>query len=199
MKWYDVMAMAAAAGSFAAMAAADLPALLSGGAAVGIYIGLSMLLKPKEKIGDVDLQLIPDGEKLKEEFANAQDDLNHLSKCASQCDSPQIQAGIKALVKTGRGIIRYLEQNVGQVPKARRFLNYYLDTAVEITDKYLKMQKRDLPGASLSKVTSQTLEALTYLKKAFDSQYEHLMDGEVMDMESDVEVLKQIMDMDDIK
>lgn len=199
MRWYDLVSMLAGAGAFAGMTAASMPIPLSGGAAVGLYLALSMLLKPREKIGDTDISAIPDGEKRKADLENAGQDLEHLEKCAPDCKSPEVRQGVRDLVRTGKGIVSYLAQNPEQVPKARRFLNYYLDTAAGLVDKYLKMQKRNAPEASMEKITRQTLEGIVYLKKAFDSQYEGLMSGEVLDMEADVETLKQIMNLDDIR
>ncbi|MGI6051510.1 MAG: 5-bromo-4-chloroindolyl phosphate hydrolysis family protein [Bilifractor sp.] len=173
---------------------------------VGLYFTCSMILKPRKRIGGVDVENMQNGEQLEATFEDAENDLVSLKKSAETIrnhsasgtnylyaeDMRAIARGTEDLVVTGKNIIHYLENHVDRIPQARRFLNYYLDTAVDILNKYTTLQSADIPSNEMRSVTQQTRSAVDTLHGAFGRQYSRLVSGEVMDIEVDVSVLKNM-------
>lgn len=166
--------------------------------AVGLYFAFSYLLKPKEKIGSVDIDSIQNGEKLKGEFDNAKDDIEKIGAYGRDSGDFDIEKGTIALSKTGNDIMTYLSEHIDRVPKAKRFLNYYLDTAVEILKKYASLKKNNAPADEMERVTGETKEAIKTLYAAFNDQYKRLLAGDVMDIETDIKVLRDSSKMDGV-
>jgi 5-bromo-4-chloroindolyl phosphate hydrolysis protein len=60
-------------------------------------------------------------------------------------------------------------------------------------EKYQKLISSKVKGESVEKAKTDIVSGLTVLTRAFDQQYERLMQGEIMDITTDVKVLKQTL------
>lgn len=167
--------------------------------AVGIYFALGFLLRPRKKIGNVDLDSIAGGEQIGAALENARSDLKEIQRAGIHSSSATIREGSSELVRTGTNIIRYLEANVDRIPSAQHFLNYYLDTAVEILKKYTELEGSGAPGKEMAELTGQTEQAIGALNTAFENQYSRLLQGEIMDIEGDIDLLKKTVEMENTK
>ncbi len=132
------------------------------------------------------------------ELTNARGYIEQIRRLGENAGIPSITEGARALVRTGRDIMTYLSENVDRIPQARRFLNYYLDTAVQILKKYTSLKKNHAPQPQMQKVTQETVQAVETLKQAFEDQYQKLLSGDVMDIETDIEVLRNASKMDGV-
>lgn len=167
--------------------------------AILLYFGLSFFLKPKEKIGTIDIDTLANGEQLKGQFDNAKEDIAQIQRMGLASGVQEISVGANQLARTGTNIITYLSEHIDRVPKARQFLNYYLDTAVSILQKYASLIKNNAPTDEMKRVTAETISAVKTLQSAFDDQYKKLLDGDVMDIESSIKVLHDMTKMDGVK
>ncbi len=59
--------------------------------------------------------------------------------------------------------------------------------------KYQKLIFSRVRGESVEKAKTDIVSGLTILTRAFDQQYERLMQGEIMDITTDVKVLEQTL------
>ena len=97
------------------------------------------------------------------------------------------------LTKTGRKILAYLTEHPERITGARRFADYYLDTAAHLVDKYMDLQNNGLTETAGSDITAQTVEGLKMLNTAFENQLNRLLDGDRMEIETEIRVLKEAM------
>lgn len=217
MKISDIVSMLIAAGVFFGLLfGLGWNGIVAAGLAVGVYFAFSLILKPRRRIGGVDVENIRGGEQIEAKLDNARGDLKDISRAGqmlrSYADkndtradafSRNVLSGIRGiadgsgkLAETGGSIIQYLEKHADQIPQAHRFLDYYLDAAVEILGKYSELLAGNMPDAELARVTGQTESAVRTLNEAFSTQYSRLLQGEVMDMEVNIDVLKNMADSD---
>ena len=112
--------------------------------------------------------------------------------------SPEIRQGAFKLAQTGENIIACLEKDVDKISVARRFLNYYLDTAVDILNKYCELQQSRAPRKEMEALTQKSIQALNMLNEAFERQHSRLIQGDLMDIESDIELLKKTLKMEEL-
>ena len=138
--------------------------------AVGIYFALSLLLRPRKKIGGVDVELLSGGEAISAQLEDARKDLRDIRRSAETAVSPEIRQGAFKLAQTGENIIACLEKDVDKISVARRFLNYYLDTAVDILNKYCELQQSRAPRKEMEALTQKSIQALNMLNEAFERQ-----------------------------
>lgn len=154
------------------------------------YMGVYMATKPQLKIGSVKLAE-DNGEEMKQLMQDAFEDLEVLDKGAKSLQDPQIKQLSAGLYRSGVAIFEHLQENPDKIPLARRFINYYLETASGLVSKYDKISRSKVKGDSISKARTHVVQGLEVLTDAFDKQFEHLMQGEIMDITTDVKVLQQ--------
>ena len=88
-------------------------------------------------------------------------------------------------------------ENPTKINLARRFFTYYLDTAAKLLRRYVDLQNTKLHAEKVTTILQKTAEALPVLNSAFEKQFTHLMEGELLDVEVDIELLKNALEMED--
>ena len=75
--------------------------------------------------------------------------------------------------------------------------NYYLDMAAKLLSRYIKFQNTGVKSPEVLEILEKTAKALPVLNTAFEKQFTHLMEGELLDVEVDIELLKNALEMED--
>ena len=60
----------------------------------------------------------------------------------------------------------------------------------------MDFQNTGLHSAEVTDILQKTAEALPVLNSAFEKQFTHLMQGELLDVEADIELLKSTLKME---
>ncbi|MDI9471581.1 MAG: hypothetical protein GX260_01715 [Tissierellia bacterium] len=159
---------------------------------IAVYVGVYMVSKPVIKIGSLKLSDVK-GEEMKSLMKDAYEDLEVLETTGRKIQDNSVRELALQLYQSGISIFEHLQKNPDKIGLARRFINYYLDTAASLLIKYQKLIISRVKGESVEKAKADILNGLTVLTKAFDQQYERLMQGEIMDITTDVKVLEQTL------
>ena len=85
------------------------------------------------------------------------------------------------------------------LPKIRRFLNYYLPTTEKLANKYLFVIAQDTDGANIAETTAHVEEALRTVRSAFDAQLDALFADDALDISTDITVLETLLARDNLK
>ncbi len=166
------------------------PFLIAAGLAAGTYAGVFLYAKPQIKIGSIKVDRIADKSEFKRLLLEAKQDLDLLRTATKQISNLPLRHQSQQLYRSGVRILEYLEKNPDRIPAARRFLGYYLTTAVDILRKYIPFQKSGLKTDEVKQVTDATKKALPVLLEAFEAQFTTLMQNDILDIESDIKVLE---------
>lgn len=166
---------------------------------IGVYFGVFFLTKPVRKIAGIDVEDLPGGEEIQDLFDEARSDLNDIKKATASITEPDVRANAEKLYDTGKKILEYLNENPGKVKLARRFFTYYLDTASRLLTRYVDFSKTGLRSGEVTGILEKTEESLPLLNSAFEKQFANLMEGELLDVESDIELLRTTLKMEDGK
>lgn len=86
-----------------------------------------------------------------------------------------------------------------KIPAARRFIDYYQDTASALLAKYVELESAGLTEGQTQGLTENMKRAAAALTEAFQKQLGKMVENEVTDMEADVAVLEQVMRMEGLK
>ncbi len=159
---------------------------------IAVYAGVYMISKPVIKIGSLKLSDAK-GEEMKSLMRDAYEDLEILDKTGKKIQDDSVRRLALELYLSGISIFEHLQKNPEKIGLARRFINYYLDTAAGLLEKYQKLVSSRVRGESVERAKSDIVSGLTVLTRAFDQQYERLMQGEIMDITTDVRVLEQAL------
>lgn len=157
---------------------------------IGVYFGVYMISKPQLKIGNISIAKAK-SEDLKQLMEEGYNNLRKLEQGSTQIKDEEIQGLSKNLYFRGVDIYEHLQSNPDKIPVARKFLNYYLETAAGLVTKYEKLSDSKAKGDSIKRAEKEVKEGLLVLEKAFDKEFEHMMQGDIMDIELDVKVLEQ--------
>ena len=175
------------------------PILIAAALSIGVYAGVYLITRPKLKIGNIWLDSLKDGEEMRQLFLEAKDDVVAIGNAGKKVSNETIKQQSAQLYDTSNRILDYLEKNPNSISDARRFLNYYLNTARDILEKYLAFQKTDIKTDEIQKVTASTERAMTILNQAFNTQFTHLMENDIMDIEADIKLLETNLKMEGFK
>ena len=163
---------------------------------VGMYFGSYYLLKPRTKIGRIEIEAMKDGIGSYELMEEAKKDIRSMEKLMPGIGESSVAESVRGLTETGRKILAYLTDHPDKIASAHRFADYYLDMAAKLVEKYLELQKADIREGSVGNIMQQTGDALKSLNRAFQKQLTRLMEGELMDVEADIKVLNETLKME---
>lgn len=181
-------------------AGAKLSPIISAILSVALYFGLYYLLKPTRRIGKVTADELRGGENSITMMEEARKDLDSMKRHQKEIKDPQAAESAKALSEIGGKILAYLTEHPKKIADAHRFATYYLDMAEKLEGKFVELEKSGLAHTTLEGSDQSMLEetrgALGALETAFDRQYQRLAEGELMQVEADIQTLHRIIDME---
>lgn len=174
------------------------PLLISAVLALGLYFGFWFLFKPTQKIAGRDIALIAGGEEMKAMLDEGERDLQSLKTAVSQIQKTEVRRNGEELVSQGEKLLACLRENPDKIRQARRFFTYYLETSQRILNKYIGLQNTGLDTDEVREAESRAEKAIPLLTAAFQKQYSALLQGEMLDMEADIDVLDHMLRMDEV-
>ena len=164
--------------------------------AAGLYFGLFFLLKPARRTSGVDVESLPGGEELRALLEEARRDIQRMRKAEARIADPLVRADALRLRGTGERILDHLRKNPDKIHSAHRFLGYYLDTAGNLLERYAEFSETGLETPEVQAIRERTAKALPVLRTAFEKQFTRLMQGELLDVEADIELLKKTLTLE---
>ena len=162
----------------------------------GVYVGLYMLLKPNIKIAGIDVEAMPGGEEMQKLLDDAQEDIDDIYEAIGSIENDSVKMDAKTMYDTGMNILSYLKENPEKIKTARRFFTYYLDTAAKLLKRYVDFQDTGLRSEEVMEILGKTADSIPVMNKAFERQFTHLMEGELLDVEADIELLNSTLKME---
>ena len=161
-----------------------------------LYFGLGLILKPRKKIGGIDVEKIQGGEELQKLLEEARNDLKQISRAAREITNIKAKEDAEALEAGGRRILSYLEENPEKISMARRFFTYYLDTADGLLERYIQLHETGLRTPEVTETLRKTAGTFPVLNEVFEKQFTRLMEGELMDVEAEISLLENTLKME---
>lgn len=153
-------------------------------------------LDPTRSVGRVKVDFAKYDAEKRHILQEASADLRNIDTVLKQIQSPDIRTRGRRVYETGNRIIEYVTKYPEKITIARRFFNYYLETASSILVKYLDIQKTRIQTQEIRQLGERTTQALEILETAFEKQFGKLMVDEIMDIESDINLLETTLKME---
>ncbi len=104
-----------------------------------------------------------------------------------------VSAKLTRLEKMSSSILRYVELHPEKLPEIRRFMNYYMPTALKLAATYQEYYQHPLMGDAVERTKADIENALDTLGQAFANLLEDLVEDDAMDVATDITVLKTIL------
>ena len=197
-KWKEIVSIAVSAILALVLFAALLVGLgwnmlLCMGLSLVSYAGFLLVLRPVRRIGRIDIEKLGNGEVLHERLQEAGRDYRRMREAADRIQAPGLRQSASELIDIAGNILKFLTDNPRKIPSARRYIDYYQETAANVLENYVELQDTRLLTDESEKIFQNTAEAVLTLKDAFRMQFQKLMQNELMDMEADLILLRQTL------
>ena len=101
------------------------------------------------------------------------------------------------LHRTAAGLLAYLEKHPDRIDMARRFIDYYQDTASSLLARYVELQNSGLDTPEIQKLKEDVKKATAALNKAFEQQFARIMSSEILDMDVEIRTIESMMKMEE--
>ena len=145
------------------------------GALLGCYLVYGFDLGGK-RIGKGDV-----GAALSEAYVK----LDRIEAAARQISSPEFSARMARIVEWAEKILDRIAEDPGDLRRARKFLNVYLDGVHEVTEKYARTH----PNTGSVELEDNFRTLLADMEQVSEEQYQRLIDDDVVDLDVQIEVL----------
>jgi len=110
--------------------------------------------------------------------------------------SNEVAARIRDICKVGVEIFDYIKKNPGKVNKVRQFTSYYLDATKKIIEQYVELSGRRDRTPEIEQALQKVEGMLDLIKHTFDRQMANLLEDNLLDINTELTVLKNTMKME---
>jgi 5-bromo-4-chloroindolyl phosphate hydrolysis protein len=103
---------------------------------------------------------------------------------------------VRGICKAAQDIIENFRKDPKDIKRARQFVNYYLDSTVKIVTRYVELSNKQVITPDTEKSLKKVEELMQSVKLSFEKQLEMLLEDDLMDLDTEVEVLKKTLKME---
>ncbi len=122
--------------------------------------------------------------------------LRQISNTTRMIQSNEVAAKIRGICKVGVDIFDYIKKNPGKINKVRQFNNYYLDATKKIIGQYVELSGRPDRTPEIEQAIQKVEGMLDLIRQTFDRQMANLLEDNLLDINTELTVLKNTMKME---
>ncbi|MDR1816170.1 MAG: 5-bromo-4-chloroindolyl phosphate hydrolysis family protein [Clostridiales Family XIII bacterium] len=108
----------------------------------------------------------------------------------------EISARLSKLETTMKRIFAQIEKQPERLPETRRLMNYHLPTTLKLVEKYCQYDGLEFQPDNVKKAKQEIETALDTADLAFTNLLEQLFHEDTLDVTTDAEVLKQMLEQE---
>lgn len=161
---------------------------------MAIYLAATAFMPPKTVLVSAPQKPFDTGEEqLDQALEQARDQLRQLVALNAQIPGQGISSQISRMERAGGAILDEVAKQPAKARQIRRFLNYYLPTAVKVISSYAHMAETGAAGQNAQTLKSDVEQNAQTIAAAFEKQLDSLFASEMLDITSDLDVLEHMM------
>jgi 5-bromo-4-chloroindolyl phosphate hydrolysis protein len=104
-----------------------------------------------------------------------------------------VKAKINEIIHITDKIVQDAIADPSDVPRIKKFLNYYLPTTIKLLNAYDRMDSQGIEGENLSKTKQNISEMLDTTVEAYKKYFDSLFENQALDIETDIEVMQKLL------
>ena len=160
--------------------------------------GLTAPPQPPRLLQAVERPALPAGtdQVVAEIIEQAHDRLQAVLDMSNEIPKQSVRTKVEQLCRTGEHIVAELGREPRQVELARAFLTYYLEAAQRIVKRYVELGRRESPAQEVRDTLERAEVSLDSIQRAFDQQLAALLQSDIIDLDSEIELLEKTVQMD---
>ena len=109
---------------------------------------------------------------------------------------PRLSSQMESICEKCEQIFRAVSEAPSKAPQVRKFMNYYLPTALKILANYRTMQDRGVSFQDLTAARDSAVRGLNMILTACQKQIDSLHKENMLDISTDIDVLEQMLKRD---
>lgn len=161
---------------------------------MAVYLAATAFMPPKTILVPAPLKLFDTGEEqLDQALEQARSQLKELTALNARIPGQSISAQISRMERAGGAILDEVAKQPAKARQIRRFLHYYLPTAVKVISSYAHMAETGAAGQNAQTLKSDVEQNAQTIAAAFEKQLDSLFASEMLDITSDLDVLEHMM------
>jgi 5-bromo-4-chloroindolyl phosphate hydrolysis protein len=162
--------------------------LLAG--AVVYAIGFFFLFRVKKP------EVIASEATLKEALQEGSRKLSEIQRLEKQVRKASMIPQIKDIEGIIGKILAKIEHDPDSLKQAHQFLAYYLDSTINILNKYVELSAQDIEDEDIRKSLAKVETMLQTIRDAFEKQLGRLLSDDAMDLDAELATLEQTIKME---
>jgi len=170
------------------------------GYAVGIglamWIALTLILREDTHVGEVPEGSGMTAQEVSRIIRDGENKVTEMRREARKIEDRSVRDKVRAIADVAERIFADLREDPKDVRAARRFLEYYLDATLLVVQRYVDLSAKGSQSADVQEVLAKFGDLLTTIHGTFEKQLERLLRNDALDLDTDMSVLKKMMEME---
>lgn len=106
---------------------------------------------------------------------------------------------VEEIIKVGKKIYDNFREDPKDIKAARQFLNYYMEATIKIIKQYVELAEKRIDTEDVQKTLEKAETILDNIKNAFEVQLSKLQEDNVLDLDTEIQVLKNMIKMEGLE
>lgn len=119
--------------------------------------------------------------------------ISEMKRLNASIKDPAISANIDRMEAASQAIFDQVKQAPEKLPQIRKFMDYYLPTALKLLNAYDRMDSTGISGENIDGTKTRVAQMMNTVAAAFEKQLDSLFGTEAMDISTDISVLETMM------
>ncbi|MDD6320388.1 MAG: 5-bromo-4-chloroindolyl phosphate hydrolysis family protein [Oscillospiraceae bacterium] len=138
----------------------------------------------------------PKPEEVKAENSRYEEILLRLHRVNDAIPDAAMTDKISRLEAVSAKIFAQVEQNPDKLTQMRKFMDYYLPTALKLLETYAELDAQGVEGENIRESKHRIESAMDTLVTAFETQLDKLFQSDAMDVSADIDVMENMLRAD---
>ncbi len=125
--------------------------------------------------------------------------LKEMERLRNSIRNEEVKSKISRIMTLSEKIVKNAEKDCADIPRIKKFLNYYLPTTIKLLNAYDRMDEQGIDGFNISGTKRRVEDILSTIVTAYEKQLDALFADEALDIETDIEVLDGMLKREGLK
>ncbi len=122
--------------------------------------------------------------------------LNQLRALNDAIPGEEMSDKISRLEAVSAKIFAQAKQNPDKLPQMRKFMDYYLPTALKLLKTYAELDAQGVEGENIRESKQRIEQVMDTLVTAFEAQLDRLFEDDALDVSTDIDVMENMLRAD---
>ena len=122
--------------------------------------------------------------------------LRQLHQAGTDLSDPALQDKVERLEQIAGRIFALAEKDPSKQEQLRKFVGYYLPTALKLLRTYAQLDRQGVDGENITKTKQSIERSLDLLNTAFENQLDKLFQSDALDVSADIAALEGMLNLD---